>query len=185
MVAFPKKAILIVIASVAGFLLVAAIFWFLIFKGQFVEYRDAQYKFSIDCPGNWRVIIHPQAGVAVVFLRPKDTAMDSIQENFNITIQPAPREYLSISAFSAAVKRQMTGTFGKTIKVVEDKPVQWGWRVGHEMVFDSPTPDHIKLVSAWVMSGDMVYILTYVGDMNKYAKDGIVVDEMIHSFKLQ
>ena len=182
---FPKKTILIVIASVAGFLFLAAFFWFLIFKGQFSEYRDAQYKFTIKYPSNWRIMIHPQVNVAVVFLRPKDTALDTLTENFNVTVQPVPSEILTISAFSAAVKRQMTGTFGKSIKVVEDKPLQWGWHQGHEMVFEAPSPDHLKMVNAWVLRGDLVYILTFLGDMNKYAKDGIIVDEMIHSLSLQ
>jgi serine/threonine-protein kinase len=182
---FPKKTILIVIASVAGFLFLAALFWFLLFKGQFSEYQDAQYKFAIKYPSSWRIIVHPQANVAVVFIRPKDTALDTIQENFNVTVQPAPKDILTISEFSAAIKRQMTGTFGKSIKIVEDKPLQWGWRQGHEMVFEAPQPDHIKMVNAWVLRGDQAYILTFLGDMNKYGKDGIVVDEMVHSLELQ
>jgi nitrogen fixation-related uncharacterized protein len=182
---FPKKTILIVIASVAGFLLLAAIFWVLIFKGQFRQYQDDKYKFSIKFPSHWRVLVHPQANVAVVFVRPRDTALDTMSENFNVTVQSAPRGYLTISAFSAAVKRQMTGTFGKSLKVVEDKPIQWGWREGHEMVFEAAHPDHLKMVNAWVLRGDQVYILTFLGDMNKYDKDGIIVDEMIHSLQLQ
>lgn len=185
MEAFPKKTVLIVIASAAGFLLVAALLWFLIFNGQFRVYQDDQYKFSIKYPSYWRVVAHPQANVAVVFVRPRDTALDTMQENFNVTVQSAPKDIVTISAFSAAVKRQMTGTFGKSLKVVEDKPVQWGWREGHEMVFEAPHPDHLKMVNAWVLRGDQVYILTFLGDMNKYEKDGIIVDEMVHSLQLQ
>ena len=123
--------------------------------------------------------------MAVVFLRPKDTALDTVQENFNVTVQPAPKDMLTISEFSAAIKRQMTGTFGNSLKIVVDKPVQWGWRQGHEMVFDAPVPDHLKMVNAWVLRGDQAYILTFLGESGKYPKDGIIIDEMIHSLELQ
>jgi eukaryotic-like serine/threonine-protein kinase len=185
MEASTKKIILIVIASASGVLLLAALFWFLIFNSQFIVYQDDQYKFSIKYPATWKIVIHPQANVAVVFVCPKETALDTVQENFNVTIQPVPDNILNLPAFSAAVKRQMTGTFGKNLIVAKDKPLQWGWRQGHEMIFDAPVPDHLRMVNAWVLRGDQAFILTFLGDMNKYAKDGLVVDEMIRSLKLQ
>jgi len=180
-----KRNILIIIASIAGFLLVAVLAIYLVFNSQFSLYQDSQYGLSIRYPSNWKVIPHPKPNVAVVFLRPKDTAMDTLQENFNVTVQPLPDDTESITAFSAAIKRQMTGVFGKTIKVTEDKPFQWGWRQGHEMAIDAPKPDHLKLVNAWVIAKGQAYILTYLGDLDKYDKDGFIVDEMIRSFQIQ
>jgi hypothetical protein len=182
---FSKKTILIIIASIAGLLLLAALGWLLYFNAQFSVYQDSQYKFSIKYPKTWRVIIHPQANVAVVFLRPKDTAMDTVQENFNVTIQPMPNDILTLPAFSATIKKQMTGVFGKSIRIVEDKPLQWGWREGHEMAIEAPKPDHLRMVNAWVLSQNQSYIMTFLGDMNKYAKDGPFVNEMIRSLQLQ
>jgi len=61
----------------------------------------------------------------------------------------------------------MLGVFGKSIQIVEDKPLQWGWREGHMIAIDSPVPDHLKLVNAWVMRSNEAYIMTYFGDMKK------------------
>jgi hypothetical protein len=180
-----KKNILIGITGVAGFLLLIAAGWLLFFKLQFSEYQDAQYKFSIKYPSTWKVIIHPQANVAVVFLRPKDTALDAIQENFNVTIQPQPDDISNLAQFSARVKTQMTAVFDKNIKITEDKPLQWGWREGHMIAIDAPTPDHLKMVNAWVLNNNQAYILTFLGDMNKYPQDALVVSEMIRSLQLQ
>src|SRR5579863_4738200 len=111
--AFPKKTILIVIASCAGFLLLLAAGWFVYFNAQFSVYQDDQYKFSIKYPKTWKVLIHPpQANVAVIFLRPKDTALDTLQENFNVTIQPVQDDIFTLAAFSAKIKLQMTAVFG-------------------------------------------------------------------------
>ena len=114
--------ILIIIAWSAGLLLLAALGWLLSFNAEFRVYHDNQYKFSIKYPKTWRVIIHPRANVAVVFLRPKDTALDTVRENFNVVIQPLPNDIFTLPAFSAAIKRQMTGVFKKSINIVEDKP---------------------------------------------------------------
>jgi hypothetical protein len=182
-----KKHILIGIFSVAALLLLAAGVYFLYFKAQFSVYQDDEYKFSIKYPKTWKVVIHPEPNVAVLFLRPKDTAMDKMQEDFNVTVQPLPEDILTLAAFSAAVKRQTTGVFKKS-KLVEDKPLQWGWRQGHQMVLeDDPKSgiDHFALVNAWVLRSNQAYILTFLGDTDKYPQDKPLINEMISSLKLQ
>ena len=180
-----KKKILKGIVLTAGLLLLAALGWFLYFNSQFSVYQDDQYKFSIKYPKTWKVLVHPHANVAVIFLRPKDTALDTVQENFNVTIQPLPNDIFTLAVFTARIKKQMIGVFGKSINIVEDKPLQWGWREGHEIVLEAPEPDHLKMVNAWVLFRNQAYILTFLGDMNKYAKDGPLVNEMIRSLQLQ
>ena len=123
--------------------------------------------------------------MAVIFIRPKDTPMDTMRENFNVTVQPVPVGFISLPAFSAKIKEQMTAVFGKSIQIVEEKPLQWGWRQGHEIVFKAPHPDHLVMVNAWLLRSDQAYILTYLGDMDKYAQDAPWVDEMIRSLHLQ
>ena len=131
------------------------------------------------------MIVHPRENVAVIFLRPKDTALDTIQENFSVTIQPVPVPISTLTEFSDTVKRQMIAVFEKNINIVEYKPIHWGWREGYKMVIDAPKPGHVKLVNAWLLRSRQSYILAFLGDMNKYGKDSIVVDEMIRSFQLQ
>jgi len=180
-----KKTILIIIASGAGFLLLLALGWFLYFNTQFSVYHDGQYNFSIKYPKSWKVVIHPQANVAVVFLRPKDTSLDTVQENFSVTIQQVPSDIFTLSAFSAKIKTQMTAVFGNGINIVEDKPLTWGWREGHLMSIEAPKPDHLKMVNAWLLSRNQAYIMTFLGEMSKYDQDAQLVNEMIRSFTLQ
>jgi hypothetical protein len=180
-----KKNILIGIAAAAGLLLFAALGWLVYFKLQFSVYQDAQNKFSIKYPSSWKVLVNPQPNVAVIFLRPKDTALDTVQENFNVTVQAVPADIFNLAQFSARIKIQMTAVFGKSINIVEDKPLHWGWREGHMWAFEAPDPDHLKMVNAWVLKDNQAYILTFLGDMNKYSKDGLYVSEMVRSFQLQ
>ena len=180
-----KKIILLIIAWSAAALLLVASGLFLYFIMQFSVYQDDQYKFSIKYPKNWKVLVHPRPNVAVIFMRPKDSALDIIQENFNVTVQPVPPSILTLDAFTGTIKRQMTGVFGKSINIVEDKPIHWGWREGHMIAINALNPDHLKMINAWVLRSDQSYILTFLGDMDKYDKDRLYVEEMIRSLHLQ
>jgi len=177
-----KKTVLIGIASSAGFLLLLALGWLLYFKLQFSVYQDELYDFSIKYPKTWKVVIHPYKNVAVVFLRPKDTALDTMQENFNVTIQPVPENLLKLDAYSATIKRQLTGTFS-TIKIDEEKHLRWGWREGNMIAYQEPA-SHFEMVNAWVLRSDQAYILTFLGERSKYPQDALYVKEMIHSLQL-
>src|SRR5438128_1556799 len=123
-----KKIIITLIALSTAFLLLLA--WGLYVNAQFIVYTDNYYKFSIKYPRTWKIVVHPQPNVAVVFIRPKDTALDTTQENFSVTIQPVSEEDRVLAVFSARIKTQMTAVFDKNIKIVEDKPIRWGWREG-------------------------------------------------------
>jgi hypothetical protein len=180
-----KKTILIVIAWGAGLLLLAALGCFLYFKAQFSVYQDPEYKFSIKYPKDWKVVVHPKKGVAVVFLRPKDTALDVLTENFNVTVQPLPEGIFTLPEFSDRVKAQMIAVFGSTVHFVEYKQLHWAWREGYKMSIEAPKPDNLKMVNAWVLAHGQSYILTFLGNINKYPQDSLFVNEMIDSLELQ
>ena len=185
MQATTKKTILIVIASIAGLFLLAALGCYLYFIFQFTVYKDDLYKFSIKYPKSWKIIVHPHPNVAVIFLRPKDTALDTIQDNFNVTVQAQPPDIENLQQFSARIKTQVLAVFGKNINLVEDKSLHWGWREGHQIAFEEPKPDHSRMVNAWVLRSGQAYILTYFGDMNKYGQVSLYLEEMIRSLELQ
>ncbi|MDE2222595.1 MAG: hypothetical protein KGK03_05945 [Candidatus Omnitrophica bacterium] len=180
-----KKNILLGILGLAGILLLAGLGWFIYFKSQFRVYHDRKYQFSIEFPKTWSVLVHPKPNVAVIFLRPKDTPLDTLTENFNVVVQPLSKQDHVLAVFNGNVKKQMIAVFGKHIIIARDVPMHWGWRKGHEMVFKAPSPDHLVMVNAWTLRIDQAYILTFLGDMNKFGKDSLVVDEMIRSFQLQ
>ena len=50
---------------------------------------------------------------------------------------------------------------------------------------EAPKPDRLKMVNAWVLRDGQAYILTFLGDMDKYNQDAILVYEMIRSFQLK
>ena len=180
-----KKNILITVGVMAALAMAAGIVLIIYNAGQFADYQNSSYQFSVRYPGSWQVIEKPQPGVAVVFLSPKETALDVFRENINITIQPVPDEIASIKTFSRTITEQMKAVFSANIKIIEDKSVAFGGRTGHRLVFEAPQPDNLKAVVVWTIRRDQAYILTFLTTIRKYPKSSLKVEEVLKSFQLK
>ena len=178
-----KKKVLIGIAVVGAILLTAAVGFFLFFLSQFSLYRDPSSGFSMKYPTQWKVLAN-QGGAAVVFVSPKETALDTFQENVNITIQPVPPHLATLKSFSDKIIQQMTAVF-QNMKIIESKNVEFGGRPGHRMLFATEKPQPIKILNVWVIKGDQAYILTYMAMTSRYQTYLSQVQMMIHSFQLK
>ena len=180
-----KKRLLIGMVVAAGVLLLAAVVWYLAFVGQFAAYQDGTYGFTIKYPRSWQKAVHPQPGAAVVFVSPKETALDAFQENVNIAVADVPPELATLKSFSAKILEQMTKVF-KNIKVVESREVTFGGRRGYRVVFVADKPDAVTILNEWtIKGGDKSYILTYMAMTRQYKTYLPLVEEMIKSFHLK
>ena len=180
-----KKNILIAVGAAAALVMAAGIVFIIYNAGQFADYQNSSYKFFVRYPKNWQVIESPQPGVAVVFLSPKETALDVFRENINITIQPVPDEIASIKTFSRTIVDQTAAVFKTNIKIIENKPFTFGGRRGQRLVFEAPKPDHLKAVVAWTIRRDQAYILTFLTTIRKYPQSSSKVEEVLKSFQLK
>ena len=180
-----KKNILIAVGIITVFTMLAAIAWIIYTASQFAEYQDPSYKFSVRYPVGWQVIKKPQPEVAVVFLSPKETALDIVQENINITVQSVPDEIASLKNFSKTIVQQMEGIFRTNIKIIENKSFNFGGRQGWCLVFEAPQPDHLKIVTAWTIRKGQAYILTFLTTIRQYPEYSFKIEEVLKSFQLK
>ncbi len=181
-----KKNVLIGIAALAGVLLLAALGWFIFQASQFATYKDATYKFSIKYPKAWKMVAAPQPGAAVVFVSPKETALDTFQENVNISITPVPPEIATLKNFSDAILMQMKTVFNN-LQVKESREIEIkGARKAARVVFVAEKPDKVHVLNIWtVKGGSSAYILTYMAASSRYEKYLPLVEEMIKSFEIK
>ena len=179
------RVILIAIGAVALATMLGAIAWIVYNAVQFTDYQDPSYKFAVHYPSKWQVIKAPQAGVAVVFLSPKESALDVFRENINVTVQPVPDDIASIKTFSQTITEQMKAVFQSNIKILEDKPFVFSGRQGHRMVFEAHQPDRLKAMVVWTIRKGQAYILTYITTIRKYPQSSSKVEEVLKSFQLK
>ena len=179
-----KKKLLLGLAAAGGMLLCAAVLWYFVFISQFSPYYDKTYGFDIQYPVGWQVIRSPNPKVAVVFLSPKENALDVFRENVNITIEDVPAQIANLKSFSDKIILQMTKVF-KNVKVRESRPFMFGQRNGYRVVFTADKPDAITILNVWtIKSASKAYILTYMAISRNYQQYLGLVDVMIRSFKL-
>lgn len=179
-----KKTILIWVASVAGVLLAGAVGWLIVFNSQFRTYHDNEYRFTVKYPGAWQVFAHPQAGAAVAFVAPKETALDTFRENVNITIEDLPLETSSLKGLTDKITLQMTKVF-PNVTIAQSIPIDFGGRKGHRVLFAIDKPDKIRILTVWTVKGaDKAYIFTFMAAAKSYPTYLPLIEAMIKSFEL-
>lgn len=179
-----KKKLLIGLAATAAVVLLAALIWLIIFNSQFRVYADRVDRFSIRYPSAWQMVPHPQAGASVVFVSPKETALDTFRENVNISIQDLPMEISSIKGLTDTILLQMTKVF-PNIKVAQSLPVEFGGHKGNRVLFVADQPEKVRILTVWTVKGaSKAYILTYMATGKAYPTYLPLVEEMIKSFRL-
>src|SRR5690349_11656654 len=95
-----KRNILITVWSLAAVALLAAAGYFAYyFIYKFPVYENHQLKFSVRYPHEWKKM-EGIKGAAIVFVRPKQSALDIFEPNFSITIQEVPDKIATLSSFS-------------------------------------------------------------------------------------
>lgn len=176
-----KKTILIVIWCVAAALLVIGGAWAWYSMSQYKTYRNAEYKFIVKYPSEWKMMEHYQ-GTAVTFVKPKQTALDVFQPNVNITIQEVPAKIATLKSFSETITKQMTVVFKKSIVIKEDKDVIFGGRPGHRLVVDAPKPSNLRMMFVWTIKGPFAYLFTFMGQGKQYQDLMPTIDQMTKSF---
>lgn len=178
-----KKILLISLASVAGLVLSVALIWLVVFMSQFHGYKDKNYRFSIKYPAQWDKVVAPQGGAAVVFVSPKENALDIFRENVNVTVQDVPGHIASLKSFTDQMLTQMSAVFNN-MSVVENKQIDMGGRPAMWVVFEAQKPDAIRVLTVVTIKGAQhAYILTYVASARKYPQYLPFVQEMVRSFK--
>ncbi len=162
-------------------LLLGVLIWYVL---QFSEYTDKTYRFSIKCPSGWNIVHPAPAGVAVEFVAPKETELDTVNENINIVVQDVPAKIATLESFSATIEKQLKAVFNN-IKIVENKSVMINGRRAHRLSIETDKSNKLRLVHVWVIKGSRAYIITFLGANEKYPQYASTVDAVVNSFKLK
>ncbi len=178
-----KKIGLITLWSFLALVFLAAVGWYVYKIMQFKTYEDKQYQFSLKYPSNW-TLKAGFSGTAVIFVRPKESALDVFEPNVNITVQEVPAQVATLAAFSELATKQMIAVFQKNINIIEDKDFNFAGRAGHRLVVDAPKPQNLKAIFVWTIKGSNAYIFTYFAQIPQHKELSPKIEEMIQSFVL-
>lgn len=155
----------------------------------YVIYKDATYHFHIKYPKNWKMIEKPEGGSIVAFVAPKDNSADYFAENFNIVVQDLSLHPMALNQFSNTAIKQLTGTLGNFVEVVESRPTRLSGREAYRFVYAGmrmeKVPKPIQYYHVWIVDGNTAYILTFAGLKDDFHLYKDKLNAMLGSFKLE
>lgn len=176
-----KRIALVTLWCLAAVVLLVGVGWIGYYFYQFPTYHNNQYRLSVKYPRDWQKM-EQVGGVVVAFVRPKQTAMDIFEPNFNITVQEAPDKIATLTSFSETITKQMKAVFKKTINILEDKECTFANRRGHRLVLLA-SPDNIKAEFVWTIKGSLAYIFTFMAREKQFKELSPAIDAIVESFK--
>lgn len=176
-----------------GLLLILIGLLFKIKVTPYAKYTNTALGFSIKFPSYWKPVPKPQAGAVIVFISPKESALDELQENFSVSIKDMPNP-MTIEHVSNLIVNQVGGTFGETVDISQMIPATIGGKPGYRLQFAGKSKmllaggvrdvaNPVLYLTAWTIVGNRLYILTFTGAEKDFAKFEKKANEMISSFK--
>ena len=146
-----------------------------------LNYNNANLKFSIKYPEGW--LKQPNTNI-VVFLSPKENAMDAFQENVNVIFQDLSKQPMSLEQYTELTKKQVIDNFG-TSAIVVLKNATISGQQGKELIYNmNYQGKKLKVRQCWIIKGKAAYLLTYTAEPEQYNKYENTATEIIGSFKV-
>jgi len=150
----------------------------------FAVYQNPKFGIQIKYPDYWRILEYPEGVEAIVFISPPEDEDDQFFENVNITKKPVPPNKRRMEYFTEDAIRQLRGVFDENIEILQSRSMSIAERPGHILIFKGTSPEPVKYMHAWFISGDTAYIITYTAmerDFDHYFRDAL---DMVKSVRL-
>jgi len=142
------------------------------YKTSFSFYENKKEGLIIPYPKGWVVGERPFniKDAVVVFVSPKENAMDTMRENITVTTVDQSKNPLNIDDFAKLTVEQTQAIFSDC-KVISSEPVTISGRRGHRTVFYYRGEMNMVMDLYQFMFRDVVgYNVMYFGDVETYEK---------------
>jgi len=130
-------------------------------------YQNPKEGFAMQYPGGWVVNEWPQAGVLVAIIAPRESSLDKISRNWNVSATRLV-EPLTLEQYRDAADKFMKFTFPK----IETKGTTKIWiagRIGWKLVYRDNSGGGIVFVTAvFIDKNDIAHNITYLTTNDQY-----------------
>jgi hypothetical protein len=178
-----KQWVLIGLGVLAGAIVLMSIsigIWSLL---TFSVWQSEKDGVSIFYPKGWSVNPHAVDTHIVGFVAPKDNALDTFQENFQISTYAMTKDVHSIDKYARIMIDQLVMVF-TDLKVQEKGIFFISGHKGRRIVLNSKE-GVLTIVVYAITQGDTGYNLLYMGKEDRYPWDRHMIDAMAFSFKVK
>ncbi len=155
----------------------------------YAVYENKADGVRLKYPVNWKVIDHPAGGTMVVFIAAKQNAMDVTPAIANVAVQSLSSLNVRPERYTETVVRQITGTFGDAIEVLEDNSTRFAGRRGHRLMYVGKPKKELKespmqYLHVWTVNATTAYVFTFAAKKDRFKSYQAAVNGMIKSFEI-
>ncbi len=152
----------------------------------YLDYQNTAYGFKMKYPGHWTRIDKPEGGAVVAFVSPKESDLDTLLENLNISFHDLSVKPLTLEQFSQMATFQLTVTFGELVTVVTSESAPVSRYSGYKFVYDVGEEEGKKarFLHYWIVERNKAFIFTYFGKPDDFNKNKGILNKMLGSFEL-
>ncbi len=182
-----RQTMIFTLIAAFGLILIAVVVFMYFSKNQFKTFETDAIRISY--PASWEVKRNLPGGVIVGFVSPRETALDTFQENLTVIVQDLSLNPMSLRIYAQTAEMQIKGFFKEQIAVEFSGPVLVAGMTGHKLVYKGANPNaealNLKAVHIICMKGDLAYQLTFTALTTKFDKYEDVFNRMVSSFQLK
>ena len=149
---------------------------------RFATYEEKGYGIKIKYPKDW-ARKENQVGTVVVFISPKENAIDPFQENFNIVVQDVATG-MDLKQYTATAILQMKTVFNNVI-LSDPAPVRVAGRDGMKLEYIVKAEFDLKVIHEWMLKDNHAYQLTFIADKDHFEQYWPTVQTMLNSFQVR
>ncbi len=147
-----------------------------------LSYQNTDDGYAFTYPSSW--FRQKGAGYPVSVLFITSAEFSETPASLSVLKIKLDEPPMSLDAFSDATLRQLKQD-SKKLKFITSEPTQWAGQTGYRVVLTSTTADNHPLQTAqvWTIHGDSVYLISFSGSPESYAKYQAAAEKTMISFQ--
>ena len=152
-------------------------------KQNFFEFRDnLEYNFKIKYPINWEKRVS-EMNTIVAFVAKLQNPLEKFRKNFTVMARETKLGSSSVDNLIDIEIRQLKESF-LDFQLIKKKKTYLSQIPAYQLIFIGKKKDlEVKIMQYYTLKDNLIYLLTYTTEVEKYDKFLKIVKKMIKSFE--
>ena len=152
-------------------------------RQNFLEFKDnLEYNFKIKYPVNWEKRV-AKMNTIVAYVAKLENPLEKFRENFTIMVRETDLEPSSIDQLINIEITQLKEAF-LDFQLIKKKKTTMSQIPAYQIIFIGKKKDlEVKIKQYYTLKDNLIYLLTYTAEVEKYDKFLKIVKKMIKSFE--
>ncbi len=151
-------------------------------SAEFLTYKNIDYKIEMNYPSSWAV--HENTNSIVTFKSQQEDSSDRFLENLNLQISDLSENSKGVEEYTRISISQLSDQL-RDFEIIESRETSLDNNEAFRITFlTTMDGTELKIMQVWTIKNDIVYILTFAAETNKFDKFAGDAEKIIQSFRI-